>query len=81
MGGNTFGERRRHDSSDLFDAGRPQLRDASEAAQKFLRSARAYARNVFHAGLNRALGPALAMESYREAVCLVANLLDQMKDR
>jgi hypothetical protein len=60
----------------LLDAGGSQLRDAAEAPQQLLRRARTHAGNVFQASLNRALGPALAMESYGEPVRLVSYLLD-----
>ena len=78
--GNALRESRRHDSRDLLDAGGPQLRDAAEPPQELLRRARTHAGNVFQAGLNRALCPALAMESYGEAVGFIADLLDQMED-
>ena len=80
MDGNALRESRRHDSRDLLDAGGPQLRDAAEPPQELLRRARAHAGNVFQAGLNRALCPALAMKSYCEAVSFVADLLNQMQD-
>ena len=76
MSGHTLSERRRHDSRDLLDAGRPQLRDAAEAPQQLLCCARAYAGDVLETRLNRALCPALAMESYGEAVGFVADLLN-----
>ena len=81
MGRNPLGEGKRHDSGDLLNAGGPQLRDAAKALQQPLCHAWAYARNVLEARPNRALRSALAMESYGEAVSLVADLLDQMKDR
>ena len=80
MGGHTLGERRRHDSRDLLDTGRPQLCDAAEASQQLLRGARAHPGNVFKTRLNRALCPALAMEPHGEAVGFIADLLDQMED-
>ena len=76
MGGNALGNRRRHDPGDLFDAGGSQVRNAAEAPQQLLCRARAYAGNVFQAGLNRAFCPALAMKSYSEAMRFVADLLN-----
>jgi hypothetical protein len=76
MCGNALGDGSRYDSRNLIDAGRPQLRDATEAPQQLLRSTRTYTGNVFEARLNRTLCPALAMESYGKPVGFVANLLN-----
>lgn len=81
MRGHTFRQRQRHDPGDLFDAGRPQLRDAAEAPQQLLRRARADAGNVREACLDRAFRPPLSVEAYGEAMGFIANLLDQMEDR
>ena len=76
MSGNTLGNTCRHDSRNLLNAGGPQLCDAAKAAKELLCRTRTHAGNIFKACLNCALGPALAMESYRESVRFITNLLN-----
>ena len=76
MYGDTLGDRGRHDSSNLFDTGQSQLRDAAEATQQLLRGTRANAGNIFQASLHGALRPALAMECHSKPVSFVADLLN-----
>ena len=76
VGGNALRERPRHDPGNLLDAGRAQLRDAAEAPQQFLCCARADARDIFKASLNRALCASLAVKTHGEAMGFVANQLD-----
>lgn len=76
MRGNALGDAGRDDSRNLRDTSRPQLCDAAKAPQQLLRRPRANAGNIFEAGLNRALGAALAVESHGKPVRFVANLLD-----
>jgi hypothetical protein len=79
--GDSFGNSSGDNLGDLFDAGRAQLRDASEIPQQFLRRARADAGDVFQPRLNGAFRAALPVKTHGEAVRFIANLLDQVKDR
>src|SRR5579859_2271761 len=65
----------------FFQAGAAHIRNASKFAQKFLRGARADARDSGERRFGLARGAPLAVKRNCKAMRLVADLLDEMKDR
>src|SRR6476661_7642528 len=75
-----FGGFSRDDLAQFFKAGAADVRNAAKFAQELLRGARANAGNPIQCGFCLAGGAALAVEGYGKAMCLVANLLNEMKN-
>src|SRR6266481_7898901 len=68
-------------STQLFYARSPQVRDAAKFAQQLLDRARSDSGNIAQHCLRLPLAAPLAMEGDAETMRLVANLLDQMQHR
>ncbi len=71
--------RTRQLGSQLFHAQCPKARHAAKSPQQLLCGAFAYTRNFRERCTNAARGSSLAMKCHGEAMCLVANLLDQVQ--
>ena len=68
------------DLAQFFEAGAADVRNAAKFAQELLRGTRTNAGNPIQCGACLAGGAALAVERYGKAMCLVANLLNEMKN-
>ena len=66
---------------EIIECQLPQPRDAPKAAQQFLGGALAHAGDFDERCPDAALRASLAVKGDGKAMCLVANLLDQMQDR
>src|SRR5580765_5816667 len=75
-----FGGFSRDDPAQFFEAGAADVRNAAKFAQQLLRGGRTNAGNPIQCGACLAGGAALAVERYGKAMCLVANLLNEMKN-
>src|SRR5713101_7300445 len=78
---NPFCDSRRNHTAQSFYPSALQVGDAAEFAQQLLNRSRADSGDIAKRGLGLPLAATLAMEGHREAMCFVANLLNQMQHR
>src|ERR1700682_670862 len=77
----SLGLRSRHQQAQFLEPNLTQMGDAAISSQEFFCGALAHARNFQQGAAHLPLTAAELMKSYREAMCLVANLLDQVQNR
>src|SRR5215469_91233 len=76
-----FGILPRDHCAQLLDACSLDIGNASKFLQQFLRGSRSDSGDVAEGAMCLALAPPLPVKSDREAVCLIADLLNQMQNR
>src|SRR5438067_6705312 len=79
MFGDARGNRPRYHSGEIFGAGEAHAGDTSEFAKQLLNAARTHSGDLVELGFQRSARTALAVKTDGEAVCLIADLLDQMQ--
>src|SRR5260370_12205744 len=78
---NAFGLRAGHDAAYLVHPRSPQMSHAAESAQEFLSCAFADPRDLQERAANLALSAPVPVTRHGETMGLVADLLNQVKDR